>query len=486
MGVVLDNHYFVDFETTSIENYYIDGEVRVFMWRVENCFGGGKEGTDIITFLNHMIRLSKNRTIYVWFHNLKFDFSFIEWALLKYGIAHYKHNMPSRYRFTTWGKEYTTTRDDMNNLYGVDWFTAKKSTVKFRDSAKIFPMTLKRLGDMVGVKKLDETYDYEKYRALSYKPTKEEWEYLRHDTAIVRQAMTQHFKRYNRVRMTRSSYAFADLRDYFNKNSTPKDWMEIKKKHEYKKNVTYFEHCFPLTDVDLYKDLAPAYAGGIVYVNPKYRNQIIENVLAYDVNSEYPAAMQRYDYPIYKEIKFDGLYANQPEDVKKKYPLYVQYFKCEFELKDGGFPMLPKKYANGKKTIYSSNQLKGSGVLALCNVDLEHFLRNYDAKNFMFLGGYMWQSTFAPFKSYIDKVAKEKIDAEEAGDMIGRQMAKLNMNGCYGKFAQRPDRGSKVPYLDDNDVLRYKEVEGEEEGRNYFPMAIFITAYARDILLKGM
>ena len=33
------------------------------------------------------------------------------------------------------------------------------------------------------------------------------------------------------------------------------------------------------------------YVGGIVYVNPMYGNKIIEDVLAYAVNSEYPATM---------------------------------------------------------------------------------------------------------------------------------------------------------------------------------------------------
>ena len=500
-----DNHYFADFETTSLKNFMIENEVRVFMYRIEDIYGNGMQGLTIDEFFTDLKRISKGRTVYVWFHNLGFDFSFIESAFLRNEIAEFKLDFPWYFRKTTWGGEYTVTRDEMGNTYGAEWYVGRGSVVNFRDTSKIFPMTLDSLGKMVGVKKLKDNFDYDKFREKDYQPTDDEWKYIQNDTAIMRVAMIDVFKKYGKVRMTRSSYAFADLKEEFERTHAPKDWKKQRiKLYGKRSRKTYFSHCFPETPPSVYDKLRPAYAGGIVYVNPEYRAKEVGPTLAVDVNSEYPAAMSEYpiidenghikmierEFPIFEEKEFDGYYENLPDDVKKEYPLYVQFFTCKFKLKSNGFPMLPKKYGKKRKTIYSSDDLREFQVMALCNTDFEHFLRNYDVDvdSFVFYGGYMWQSIKAPFKSYIERKSKEKIDAELRGDMMGRQAAKLDMNSCYGKFAQNPRKGTKGAYLDEEEVVRHtiEYIDEGEEGVNYLPMAIFITAYARDILLRGI
>lgn len=482
------NHYFADFETTSMDNYLVDGEVRVWAWRILDIFGNACQGTDLLEFLYYCRKISKGNSIYIWFHNLKFDFSYIESFLLSSTMAQFKHELPMKYKYQTWGREYTTTRDDMGNLYGARWFTSKGSVVSFYDSAKIFPTTAEELGKLVGVRKLTEKIDYEAYRPLHYEPTDDEWEYLKNDVDILRDVMIRHFEDHPNVKMTRSSYAFSELKAEYNKQNTPKNWAKIKKDNKYKRGVTYFDHCFPSTNPDLYRKLQKAYAGGIVYVKPELRNKIIVHGQTYDVNSEYPAAMLDNMYPIGKESEFAGYYGQLPDELKKEYPLYVQSFRCDFKLKPNGFPCLPKKYSDKKRTVYSSDQLIGTKTLQLCCVDFEHFLKNYDVDpaSMVFLGGFMWHAIHAPFRSFIEKCAQKKISAQQAGNFVVRFFCKLDMNGCYGKFAQNPYRNSKEPYLDKNGVLRYKDVEEEHEARNYFPMAIFITAYARDIFLRGV
>lgn len=473
------NHYFVDFETTSIQNYLVENEVRVFMWRIENIYGDGRNGSNIKSFLRHIRSVSKSREIVVWFHNLKFDFTFIEWFIKHANVAWLKPDMKSYHKKNSMGGEYKTIRDEMGNLYGAEWLTQKDSVISFRDSAKIFPMPLSKLGEMVNVEKLQDDFDYEAYRPLKYKPTKEEIKYLEHDVKILRLAMFKHFERYDTVRMTRSSYAFNDLKLSYIRNANNDKTLD-------KMESNPFDEMFPPTEPEMYANMQKAYAGGIVYVNPEHRGKVIEKVRVYDVNSLYPGAMQRYDYPYGQHIDFEGSYNDQDDTVKEQFPLFIQHFRGKFTLKDNGFPMLPKKLSNEMKAVYNSEQLKGTGLISLCNSDFEHFVKNYEIESIEFLGGYMFRSVFAPFKDYIDEESENKIQAELSGDMIGRTMSKLNMNGCYGKFAQSPFRGSKIAYLDDAEILRYKERDEEPESKNYFPMGIFITAYARDILLKGI
>lgn len=509
----INNNYFADFETTSKENFMVEEEVRVFMWRVENIHGRGEEGTDIESFIHYLRRISHKRQINIWFHNLKFDFSFIESHFLRNDIVSFtngkyetqdiwdKENDTVTIKtfkpaFASRGNQYTTIRDDMNNLYGATWFVdnqrkkenGNRSQVRFMDSAKIFPMSLESMGEMLDLEKLSETYDYEVHRPEFYQPTETEWNYIRMDTKILRMAMQQQFDKSSTIRHTRSSYAFARLKETFNNQNTPENWNQIKMENNYNNRITYFDHCFPASSPNLYNDLQKSYSGGIVYVNNKYRNQLLDKLNSFDVNSEYPAAMVKYDFPIGHEQEFDGLYFFLNDELKEEYPLFVQQFTCEFKLKEDGFPMLPKHLSKNGKTITSSDQLKGTKVMALAKPDYEHFLKNYDIdkKTLKFFGGYMWKSTHAPFKDFIEMVNQEKVSAEESGNMFNRQMAKLDMNGCYGKFAQSPFRESKITELDKDEILRYRDDEEEPEAKQYFPMAIFITAYARDILLNGV
>jgi len=254
------------------------------------------------------------------------------------------------------------------------------------------------------------------------------------------------------------------------------------------KGLDIFKWDFPATDPSQYREMQLAYSGGIVYINPKHKGKVIEKVISYDVNSEYPGAMLQYHYPIGEPVEFDGNYNKTEKDFKKTHPLFIQRFKAKFTLKEGGFPSLPKKLSPGKRTIYDSTQLDENQLIMLNNTDFKHFLKNYHVTSLIFYGGFAFKSTFAPFASYINAMADMKIKAEKAGDMIMRQMAKLNMNGCYGKFAQSPFRGSKHSVFNESkDVVTFTDVfEDEFEAKQYLPMAIFIAAHARDILLKGI
>lgn len=488
---ILANQYYADFETTTEVNHKRDGRVRVYMWGLKDSYGNYWKGTNLREFIERIKLLSQNRTITVWFHNLKFDFSFLEWYFLRTMSVHYKPKDKMN-KWTTFGKEYSTLRDGMNMLYGTEWFVDSKSTINFRDSAKLYPMPLSALGGMVNMPKLTEQFDYFKYITGDYNPTEEEWEYMDHDVEIVRRIVMKQIKRAGVVRMTRTGYAFHGLRKKYIDENTPKNWNEIKKTLRkpdgtlLKKNETIFEVHFPVTDPELYDEMKAGYAGGVTQLMPQYKGKTLGNMVTYDVNSEYPSVMLDRWYPIGKEERFTGNYHNVDEETKKERPLFIQKFKAKFHLKEDGFPSLPKKLSQFNRTVYSHEDLKARGMLTMTNVDIEHFYKNYHVSDVEYIGGWHWRQTYAPFKSYIEQLAEEKINAEESGDMIGRQISKLEMNGCYGKFAQNPHRTSKNSYIDEEGVVRYESVDEEPESQQYFPMGIFITAYARDVLFNGI
>ena len=59
------------------------------------------------------------------------------------------------------------------------------------------------------------------------------------------------------------------------------------------------------------------------------------------------------------------------------------------------------------------------------------------------------------------------------------------LNSLYGKFASSTSGVMKEPYLDEEGNVRYESVEHEERESVYTAMACFITAYARDLMIRS-
>lgn len=457
--------WIADFETTTLKNYEFEGCVRVYLWGAKKL--DGSEYVTGLTIDDFIKFMQRNDVEHIYFHNLAFDLSFLEIALQNKSYT-FSMAKPSRMPVRT----YSVLRSNMGAVYSAHVCYKFKSVVHLYDSAKLFPMQVSVLGSAVGVEKLVDDIDHNMFRPKSYIPTAKEMKYLEHDIEIIRLLLIQQFDLYGFFALTRSSYAFRLLqhewcRDKWGADDIPANWKK------------QWGKVFPKTSPEEQAYLRPAYAGGIVYVKPGISGVIFrEQGHTYDVNSEYPAVMQQKSFPYGASVKFEGKYVKD-----EKHPLYIQSLRADFTLKDKGIPMLPKKLHMLNRTVYSNHDLTNQ-VIMLSSVDLEHFFKNYDIKNIEWLGGVKYKATKHPFKSFIDKCAKMKIDADKRGDLVMRLMSKLDMNGSYGKFAQSSMQNRKMSYVS-NGVLKFEEWLEEEKAQNYFPMAVFITAYARDTLLNG-
>ena len=58
------------------------------------------------------------------------------------------------------------------------------------------------------------------------------------------------------------------------------------------------------------------------------------------------------------------------------------------------------------------------------------------------------------------------------------------LNSLYGKFATRPDVTGKIPYLNESGKVCYKLGDQEFREPVYTPLGIFITAWARDNIVR--
>ena len=170
--------YVADFET-SVENN------STWVW----CYGLAKIGSDrypkiggsIDDFFSE-IETCSNKSIY--FHNLKFDGSFILTYLLKHG---YKQTQKPRK-----AGEFSALVDEMGATYSIKYiFTKGKRdySISFLDSAKLFPDSIKNLAKSFNFEVQKGELDYELVRYEHHKLTSEEEKYIVNDVVILRKVM---------------------------------------------------------------------------------------------------------------------------------------------------------------------------------------------------------------------------------------------------------------------------------------------------------
>lgn len=172
----------------------------------------------------------------------------------------------------------------------------------------------------------------------------------------------------------------------------------------------------------------------------------------------------------------------------ERYPLYIQNFSCNFEVKKNHIPTLQIKdnHYSFKENEYLTSSDGEEVFLSMTSVDFELFKEHYNLYNLNYIDGWKFKSKTGFFKTYIDKWSTIKIESKENDNSAMYTLAKLMLNALYGKFALNPEVRSKIPYLDEEqDRVKYRLGEKEHRKPIYLPVGTFITAYARNKTIRS-
>ena len=425
--------YVADFETTTdpedcrvwafgicnidnIESVYIDQTI-----------------TDFVTYISDVDSLC-------YFHNLRFDGSFIIDHLFRNGFKHVDRNPRSG--------EFTTLISRMGQFYSitVKWWNGYRT--EFRDSAKKLPMTV---AEIAGAFKLDMSkgeIDYHAPRPIGHVITVEERDYLERDVRIVAEAI-----RIQRTAgMTRLTVGSDSLKDY---------QSIITNKS--------FRNLFPVLPTHIDAELRSAYRGGWTYADVRRQGKIQGAGFVYDVNSLYPSVMSQDVLPYGDPTFVEGV-----PKVSKQFPIFITSVTLTAKLKPGHLPCIQiKNNVHFMATEYLQN-ISDPVTISCTNVDLELWSRHYDLNILSYNGSWLFKAGHGMFEDYITKWNTVKVNA--TGGM--RTIAKLHLNSLYGKFATNPDVTGKIPVFEDNRV-KLRLGEPDEREPVYTAMGVFITAYAR-------
>ena len=442
-----------DFETTTTkEDLRVWGVCAVDIETAKTVYLGNN--------IEGFIEWLKDKNTVCYFHNLKFDSSYILDFILK---ARYKYEDSHK------PNTFETLITDDGAYYSLTIYFEKGNKeykkVVFYDSLKKLPFKVSTISKAFDLKDEKLKIDYDAPRPVGHELTEEEKAYIVNDCRIVAQALKIQFDQ-GLTKMTNASDAM----------------------NHYKKTITrkQFEHLFPVFPVELDADIRRAYKGGFTYLNPIHKNERGLEGITFDVNSLYPSVMYNcvlpYGYPIY----FEG----EPED-NDRYPLYIVRIRCCFDVKPGHIPTIQLKnnrryveteYLTTSKIKQGREIIDEPVELTLTNVDLKLFQDHYNIYDPEYVCGWRFNGKVGMFKEYIDYWMKIK----ETTTGALRQLAKLQLNSLYGRFAMNPLGRKKIPVLDqEDDTVAFKLDDPEERNPVYTAMGCFITAYAREKTIRS-
>lgn len=437
----------------------------------------------IESFLNYFLQSKENNILY--FHNLSFDGSFIVDYLLR-----------QQYQFTAKkdkemrSGEFKTSISKMGQWY---WIKVKKGhiLIEIRDSLKLIPSSLKRIGKSFGTKHQKLDMEYEGYRYAGCEITEEEREYIRNDVLVLKEALEKMFQE-GHNKLTIGSCCLSEFKALYPKKEFDRLFPDLR---EYPLDESY-------TGVwNQWEYIHKSYHGGWCYVNPIYAHRVVNEGEVYDVNSLYTSVMHSISgnsYPYGAGSYCTGKPMDSITKDKNKY--YFIRVKCRFQLKPGMFPWLHIRgdskyhsnenlcssdlYWNGKYYRYYYDEERNiqdtiREYTFTCK-DWELFQKTYNIFDLEYLD-YIWFWCISGlFDDYIDHYMEIKINKKG----FERELAKLFLNNLYGKFAMSDDSSYKEPFLDEEGVVRFQLHEDHNKKVGYIAVGSAITSYAMNFTIE--
>ena len=436
---------------------------------------------------NYLIKVVKGN-IKIYFHNLKFDGSFI----LDYFERHLKLEQAFEdcdgvktkiKRQFMKPKSYNYAITEMGQWYMIT-IHINGRYIDIVDSLKLLPFSVKTIGKAFKTKHQKLEMEYVGDRHANETITPEEQEYLKNDLLVVKEALEIMFEQ-GHAGLTIGSCCVKEYKTTI-MDADYKTWFPNMGEIELNKDEYGSE------DADLY--IRKAYRGGWCYVVPEMTDKLIENGVTADVNSLYPSQMHSESgnyYPIGKPVFWKGDYI--PEVAQRKDMIYFVRIRTRFKIRDGYLPFIQVKNSLEYKSneCLTTSDVKGKDgkyydhfsdgrpcimTMTLTEMDFELIKKHYILYDTTILDGCYFVAMKGIFDEYINKWRKVK----ETSKGAIRTIAKLFLNNLYGKLSTSRDSSFKTVTFDDEDERLHFEFNSEMDKKLfYIPCGACITSYAR-------
>ena len=495
--------YFMgDFETTVYK-----GQVNTEVWAsaLVELF------SDKVTILHSISEtfdylVSLNCNVVVYYHNLKFDGAFwLSYLLVDKKFTQAYDKIGDKETDVKWKQQFKMFNNTFK--YSISdrgmWYSiivkVKNHFIEIRDSLKLLPFSVKRIGESFGTKHKKLDMEYTGFRYAGCEITKEEQEYIANDVLVVKEALEIMFKQ-GHNKLTIGSCCLEEYKkicrssleiqlDYAEMFPNLYDFKIDKQEHKYDNAGDW---------------LRKSYRGGWCYLVKGKENKIKTNGTTADVNSLYPSMMSSKSgnkYPIGLPKFWTGNFI--PGQALKENMYYFVRIKTRFYIKDNYLPFIQIKgdlkykgtesletsdvynHENGDYFPYyidkDGNIQQAKVELTLTMTDYQLIKEHYELVDFEILDGCYFYSMVGIFDEYINKYAK--IKKESKGAL--RELAKLFLNNLYGKMASSTDSSFKIAYVKDDKSIGFMQVVENEKNPGYIAIGSAITSYSRNFTIRA-
>lgn len=435
-----------------------------------------------------------------WCYNAKFDFSQIDYEILAKGRDKWT---PHVHDNTTKGQAWTyeSLHSDCGARYSYKlWIEYRNANrhryahaVEYKDFMNIVTGGLAKMLEGLDVRDADGQplrklkMDYQAVNPNEL--TEEEIDY----TCIDVKGLYYGVKQFNETIEEQSdgeSHIFGEKTNVmtaggFAKRELLRSLYPNKKAHKFR--VEAYKRQHPITqEQDEYLRKYFLYRGGIVYVNPKYQGKLVtasymgQPMRRYDVNSEYPYAMNVIRDLIGKPfvVTFEEWQKMKQDDYEAVYVLNSIYGEVKAGYLGVWYDPFKRDYVD---------VINEQGTHLIFERELFELLEWYDNVEFDCEKIILWRRGDYVYKPFVDENYKLKAEAKKQGKPTLAQIAKLKLNSSYGKLSERIERVTGHYELNEQTGAIHfirDGVESDESGALNVAVGALVTSVARCYILS--
>ena len=395
---------------------------------------------------------------YFFIHNASFEFQYMR------SVFHIKQVLSRKKR-----KIMTFDLLDYNITFKCSYMI---SNCALKELPKLFKLPVeKKVGDL----------DYDLLRNSKTELTEKELGYCEYDCLVVYYFILEEIKTYGDVKHVPTTST----------GHVRRELMElVMKDYKYRRIVSRACNIDPV----IFNRLQDAFMGGYTHANWLYTDEVIKNVDSYDETSAYPYILVTRKFPS-SEFKKCNIKKREELSERLTYLLVVKFTNVSSKYWNSFISsskcreIYGAKYDNGR--IISAD----SFIMTITDIDFYLFLDAYNC-DYEIIECYYATKSYLP-KKFIEFVLDKyvlKTTYKDNEDLELEYVKEKNkFNALYGMSVTNEIR-DEVSFDDEvkewiekeltNDEIKEKLEKQKKKGFLSFAYGVWVTAYARDILIR--
>ena len=415
-------------------------------------------------------KISRDLRLVVYVHNLSYEFQWIR--------KHFE-----------WDRVFGLRERDVIEAATTDGFV-------FRCSYHLSGKNLEKTAEDIQTYKVSKqsgSLDYGAIRHATTPLTADEERYCAFDVLVVMAYIYDQIKIYKGlswVPLTNTGRVRGYCKKHCLRDGKYQDW-----------NYMHLISGLCIGSVDEYEHLKAAFQGGFTHASCNKVWGIYQNVKSYDFTSSYPTVMLSETFPMSSGIKV------RPKN-EKEWKHYFKYYHCVFDITIKGLRERVKyehilsgsKCRNIKGAVYDNGRVVSADRLTttLTEIDLVSLSKFYEWDSYVVGDMWIYKKGYLPRKFiecvlhfYEGKTTLKGVEGKEQE----YQLLKGMLNSLYGMCVTDIVREDVVYNGEEWEAGEKTKGQKERELTVYnnsysrflfYPWGVFITAYARQNLYRGI